>query len=80
MFREISLPPLLSAYLGEGCWCPPQAADLVEVELLVARPLDQGALAPLLLPHRGVETPRVRVVVAVTVGVGLKHVVIIITY
>ena len=52
---------------------PPEVTGLVQVEALVARPLDQAALAALLLPHRGVEAPGVRVGVAVAVWVRLKQ-------
>ena len=52
---------------------PPEVAGLVQVEALVARPLDQTALAALLLPHGGVEAPGVRVGVAVAVWVRLKQ-------
>ena len=52
---------------------PPEVAGLVEVEALVPRPLDQAPLAALLLPHGGVETPGVGVIVTIAIRVGLKQ-------
>ena len=52
---------------------PPEVAGLVQVEALVPGPLDQGPLAPLLLPHRGVETAGVGIIVTIAIRVGLKQ-------